>query len=155
MSFIPASLVASMVLALTFGVPQQTLPPISPFDTFGDVKCEDEMARLDNLAVQLQNDPQARAAIMFYGGKTFRGKLPRRGEAAARASRLISYLVERRGIAANRLILMDGGYHNEWQVQLWIVPPGAGLPLREPMVPVNEIKFRKGKASAREYQCEI
>jgi hypothetical protein len=68
---------------------------------------------------------------------------------------LISYLVERRGIGANRLILMDGGYHNEWQAELWIVPPGASLPLRHPTVPAKDIKFRKGKASPREYRCQI
>ena len=92
---------------------------------------------------------------MFYGAKTFKGKLPRRGEAAARASRVSSYLVERRGIAANQLIVIDGGYQKEFQVQLWIVPAGAGLPLRNPTVQMQEIKFRKGKATAREYRCQI
>ncbi|MEK6333885.1 MAG: hypothetical protein AABM67_02990 [Acidobacteriota bacterium] len=148
--------VGPLVFAFAVGVAGWTPPPTSgPFDSFGDINCEDEMAHLDNFAVSLQNWPQARGAIIFYGGKTFRGKLPRLGEAAARAARIQSYLVKRRGIPANQLIVIDGGYHKEFQVQLWIVPPGAGLPLREPTVPTQEIKFRKGKATPREYRCEI
>ena len=34
--------------------------PISKFDEFGDIKCEDEYARLDNFAIQLQREPQAK-----------------------------------------------------------------------------------------------
>ena len=148
--------VGSIVIAFGFSVVGWTPQPASgPFDSFVDINCEDEMAHLDNFAVRLQNEPQARGAIIFYGGKTFRGKLPRRGEAAARAARLLSYLVERRGIGANRLVMLDGGYYQEWYAQLWIVPPGAGLPLRNPTVPIQEIKFRKGNASPREYRCQI
>src|SRR2546430_1318524 len=72
-------------------------PPRSrKFDEFDDVNCEDEAARLDNLAEYLKQEPTAKVAILFFGGKRFRGKLPRRGEAAARAARLKSYLVSRR-----------------------------------------------------------
>src|SRR5712691_8379870 len=71
------------------------------FDAFGDIKCEDEYARLDNFAIQLQNEPTAKGLIIFYGGRSFRGKLPRRGDAAARAARLRPYLVKRRGIPSD------------------------------------------------------
>jgi hypothetical protein len=35
------------------------------FDEFGDIKCEDEMARLDNIAVHLQSAPENNAVIIF------------------------------------------------------------------------------------------
>ena len=156
MNLVAGFVISSMVFALTFGISKRPIQEICPFDTFGDINCEDEMAHLDNFAVQLQNsEPQARGLIMFYGGQTFRGRLPRQGEAGARAARIISYLVDRRGIAANRLVLIDGGYQREWHAVLWIVSPRAGLPLREPTIRLNEIKFRKGKATAREYRCQI
>src|SRR2546421_12041928 len=104
------------------------MSPIRKFDEFGDIKCEDEYARLDNFAIQFQHEPQARGVIIFYGGKTFRGRLPKRGEAEARAARLKPYLVRRRGIPTNRVLVINGGYAPEWPAELWVVPPGASMP---------------------------
>jgi hypothetical protein len=128
---------------------------IRKFDEFGDIKCEDEYARLDNFAIQLQHEPQARGIIIFYGGKTFRGKLPKRGEAEARAARLKPYLVQRRGIPSNQVMVINGGYDEQWRADLWIVPPGASMPSGYTPVSVKEIKFRKGKANPRDYRCRI
>jgi hypothetical protein len=125
------------------------------FDAFGDIKCEDEYARLDNFAIQLQHEPQAKGVISFYGGKTFRGKLPRRGDAAARAARLKPYLVNRRGIPAAQVIVIDGGYAEEWRVELWIIPSGASLPAVQPTIPLKEIRFRKGKPNPRDFRCGV
>jgi hypothetical protein len=131
------------------------MSPIRKFDEFGDIKCEDEYARLDNFAIQLQHEPQARGVIIFYGGKTFRGKLPKRGEAEARAARLKPYLVGRRGIPSNQVIVINGGYAEEWLAQFWVVPSGASMPNSSASVSVNKIKFRKGKANPRDYRCRI
>ena len=146
-----------LVLAvLAFSVTGSTsLAPISKFDEFEDVNCEDEMARLDNFAIQLQNQPSARGLIIFYGGRRFRGRLPKRGEAAARAARMKPYLVQRRGIPTDRVIVIDGGYAEEWHGTLWVVPPGTSMPTPRPTIPAGEIRFRKGKPSARDYQCQI
>jgi hypothetical protein len=125
------------------------------FDKFGDIKCEDEMARLDNFAIQLQHELQARGVIIFYGGKTFRGTLPKRGEAEARAARLKPYLVGRRGIPTKQVIVINGGYAEEWRADLWIVPPGASMPASVTIIPLTEIKFRKGKVNPRDYRCRV
>ena len=127
--------------------------PIRKFDEFGDVNCEDEMARLDNFVLQLQNSPHAKGAIIYYGGKTFRGKLPRRGDAAARAARLKPYLVRRRGLPADRVIIINGGYAEEWHAELWVVY--AGMPTPDPARQFKPIKFRKGKAYPRDFRCQI
>ena len=144
-----------LVLALCpsgLGLPH----PNGPFDEFGDINCEDEMARLDNFAVQLQNEPSARGLIVVYGGRRFRGRLPKRGEADARAARLKTYLVKRRGIPGNHIMVVNWGYLEQWLVQLWIVPHEATIPDRLPgIIPIKEIKFRKGKANPRDYRCGI
>ena len=125
------------------------------FDRFGDVKCEDEYARLDNFAIQLQNEPQAKCVIIFYGGKTFRGRLPKRGEAESRAARLKPYLVRRRGIPSSQIIVINGGYAEEWIAQLWIVPPGASMPTGDSAVQIKNIRFRKGKPNPRDFRCRV
>jgi hypothetical protein len=125
------------------------------FDEFGDLKCEDEMARLDNFAIQLQSEPQFKGVIIFYGGQTFRGRLPKRGEAEARAARLKPYLVERRGIPAARVTVVNGGYRETWQATLWIVPSQFGTPGGYSTVPAEKIKFLKGKVNPRDYRCGI
>ena len=142
--------------ALAFSVTgAASLDSLSKFDEFGDIKCEDEMARLDNLAVTLQNYPASKGVIIFYGGQRFRGRLPKRGEAAARAARIKPYLVQRRGIPKDRVIVIDGGYAEEWRAVIWMVPQGASMPSPQPTIPVEKIKFSKGKADPRDYNCQI
>jgi hypothetical protein len=125
------------------------------FDEFEDVNCEDEMARLDYFAIQLLAEPDKDGVLIFYGGRRSRGRLPKRGEAAARAARLKPYLVQRRGLPAEHITVINGGYADEWHVELWIASRGVGLPNPSPSVPASKIRFRKGKLRARDYRCQI
>ena len=145
----------SLIILIVFVVASVEAAPISKFDEFGDINCEDEMARLDNFAIQLQNTPSAQGYIIFYGGRRFRGRLPRVGEAGARAGRLKPYLVNRRGIPAKQVVVINGGYQESFTVELWIVPAGAEPPEPGSPVPASQIKFRKGKVNKRQFQCNI
>ncbi|HYJ88673.1 MAG TPA: hypothetical protein VEW46_21585 [Pyrinomonadaceae bacterium] len=95
-------------------------PPARKFDEYGDIRFNDEKARLDNFAIQLQNDPGAQGYILAYGNCA--------GAAQARADRAKDYLVNTRGIDAGRLVTIDGGCRADLTVELWIVPPGATAP---------------------------
>jgi len=90
------------------------------FDEYGNIKFNDEKARLDNYAIQLQNQPGAQGYIIAYGSCA--------GEAEARAQRAKDYLVNTRGIDAGRLVTVDGGCRSDLAVELWIVPTGATAP---------------------------
>jgi len=148
--------VGSIVIMLAFCVSGATPSEFArKLDEFGDSNCEDEMARLDNFAVTLESAPANKGVIIFYGGRRFRGRLPKRGEAAARAARLKIYLVQRRGLPADRVILIEGGYAEEWHAELWTVPAGAPMPALSPTIPVENIKFRKGKPKPRDYRCRV
>ena len=125
------------------------------FDEFGDVNCEDEMARLDYFAIQLLAEPDKDGVLIFYGGRRSRGRLPKRGEAAARAARLKPYLVQRRGLPPNRVLVIDGGYSEEWRVELWIAIRGVSLPAPNPSVRANQMQFRKGKVRPSDFRCRI
>src|SRR5262249_29291315 len=93
------------------------------FDEYGDIKFEDEKARLDNFAIQLANIPESSGLIhMSAGQKTFKG------EAAYRLARARSYLVHVRGIDSRRIITVDCGFTQELIASLIIVPPGATVP---------------------------
>jgi len=95
-------------------------PPAVKFDEYGNIKFNDEKARLDNYAIQLQNQPGSQGYIIAYGSCE--------GEAQARADRAKDYLVNTRGIDAGRLVTIDGGCMSELKVELWIVPTGATAP---------------------------
>jgi hypothetical protein len=128
---------------------------VRKFDEFGDIKCEDEYARLDNFVLALRNEPNARGVIIFYGGRMFRSRLPRRNDAAARAARIKPYLVKMRGIPDSRIIVVNGGYDQEWKAELWIMSPAGSIPKPSPTLDANEIKFRKGRVSPRAFRCGI
>ena len=90
------------------------------FDEYGNIRFNDEKARLDNFAIQLQNEPTATGTIIVYGSCN--------GEAQQRGDRAKDYLVNTRGIEAGRITVVDGGCRSELTVQLWIVPSGAEAP---------------------------
>ena len=99
------------------------------FDEFGSLNCEDEAARLDNLAITLQDDPALQAHVVIYGSRV--GYL---NEALARAARMTSYLVQTRGIEAGRVLTVDGGYRHELSGELWLSLRGTAAPTTRPTV---------------------
>jgi len=104
-------------------------------DEYGNIRFNDEKARLDNFAIELQNDPTAQGYIIAYGGR--RG---RAGEAQRRADRAKDYLVNTRGIDASRIVTVDGGFREDLTVELWIVPSGATAPQATATVDPSEVQ---------------
>jgi hypothetical protein len=97
------------------------VPPAVKFDEYGNIRFNDEKARLDNYAIQLQNQPGSQGYIVAYGSCA--------GEAEARANRAKDYLVNTRGVDASRLMTVDGGCRSDLTVELWVVPTGATPPV--------------------------
>ena len=109
-----------------------------PFDQYGDIRFEDEKARLDNFAIQLFNYKGATGYILAYAGKqTYQG------EAAERLLRAKNYLVKVREMDPARIITIDGGYQQEFSVSLIIAPPGAAAPSAMPGLSPAEIERTK------------
>jgi len=92
-------------------------------DFYPPLKRDDEKARLDNFAIQLQNDPSAKGYIIVYGAPGTKS-----GEKQKRIKFDVDYLVATRGIDSTRLVTLEGGMRDQLTTELWIVPLGADPP---------------------------
>jgi hypothetical protein len=113
------------------------------FDECNNCTFDDQKARLDNLAVELQNDPTTRGYILAYGGR-----MSPIGQVEKLMSRAREYLVTQRGIDASRLVVVNGGFREEDSVELWIVPSGAAAPQPTPTVQAGEVNPAKSPSQA-------
>lgn len=104
-------------------------------DEYGDIAVGSEKARLDNFAIELQNDPTSRGYLICYGGRR-----DARHAARRRCDRAKNFLAVSRGVEPRRLVALDGGYRESPTVEAWIVPSGAAPPKPAPTV------FPRGRA---------
>jgi hypothetical protein len=114
------------------------LPNITPpkrFDEFPSVAHDDDKARFDNLAIELQNSPGSTGYIIAYAGRNSRA-----GEAERMAARAVEYLTTTRGISRDRVITINGGYRDVNSFEMWLVPQGASPPTPTPTVTPDQIR---------------
>ncbi|HEV7472976.1 MAG TPA: hypothetical protein VGN90_02935 [Pyrinomonadaceae bacterium] len=116
--FLPASISLLFFGSLAFA--QADDLRASKFDEFDDIYASDLIARLDNLAIQLQNAPDTKAFLVVYRA---RRDLP--GLSNRYAQRMKSYLIRSRGISPEQVVTVDGGVASSLVQELWIVPPGT------------------------------
>jgi hypothetical protein len=107
------------------------------FDEFHGLNWEDAMARLDNFALDLRNNPSSVGIVLVYGGQD-----RRRGEARAWSSCIRDYLEKRRGIEANRIVVVKGGYMHRLKAELWKGPDRTNIPKPAPEIKPTDVKFR-------------
>jgi hypothetical protein len=112
---------------------QEPCPPDNPcggiprFAEYGDIRESDERAVLDHLAKQLRMSPDEIAYVMVYAGQE-----ACINEAKLRTIRIKNYLVKKHAIAADRIILKDGGFLADLSTQLWLLPRTRSLPEPSP-----------------------
>ena len=98
-------------------------PNPTKFDEIGEIQRNDEKARLDVFAIELQNSPGAQGYVIAYGGRNRRF-----GSGQQRGDRAKEYLTHTRGIDASRVVVLEGPQRATGTMELWIVPPGATPP---------------------------
>jgi hypothetical protein len=96
------------------------------FDEFGDIRASDLIARLDNFAVTLANEPNAKGFLVVY---RTRRDLP--GMSNRYAHRMRSYLVDTRRLSSERIVIVDGGVAPCLSQELWIAPPSSAPKARD------------------------
>jgi hypothetical protein len=122
---------------------------IEIFDFYGHISWEDEKARLDNFANELQRDPKLVGYIIVYAGRHSCV-----GEAQNHARRAQDYLVKTRHIRQNQLRAIDGGFQEEFRVilQPWLSSIGKFAPsptLKPSDVIVSDCKSKSAKRRKR------
>jgi len=115
--------------------PEHHENPSRQFDVCHTCSFDDQKARLDNLAVELQNDPTTTTYVIAYGGRT-----SRIGQAGLLGTRARDYLVRQRGIDQSRIVVLHGGFREEDSVELWMVPRGAIPPQPTPTVQAGDVR---------------
>lgn len=93
------------------------------FDEYYDIARNDEKARLDNYAIQLQGEPGSQAYIIVYPSRRAKPN-----DAQTRAQRIVDYLVNSRGIDSSRVVTTIGQSREDWLFELWVVPEGVAPP---------------------------
>jgi hypothetical protein len=119
-------------------------------DEFSGAGWESAMAHLDSFVVELQNNPNEVGVVMVYGGNH-----RRRGEAKAWSACIKDYLTKRRGIPANRLIMIDGGYRQTLTVELWRTADRKFLPSPSAQIKLKSVRFTKGKIGPWRKMCAL
>jgi hypothetical protein len=107
------------------------------FDEYADLKFNDEKARLDNFAIQLQQEPGTQGYYVIFGSCE--------GEADQRSARAVDYLVNNRGIDRSRITVVNGGCRETLTVELWLRPTGATEPTPSNSATVNPCPECKAK----------
>jgi hypothetical protein len=107
----------------TFATEPEALQGKKLFDSFKSLSSNDEKARLDHFAIELQTNPNTTGYIIVYGRRN------RPGEAKKRADRAKQYLLYYRRMGRERLVSLDHCFRTQLEVELWIVPRGAAPPV--------------------------
>ncbi|HYN86113.1 MAG TPA: hypothetical protein VER32_12770 [Pyrinomonadaceae bacterium] len=146
------SCLVALLVASAAGAAQTESPPDgrarlheNALDRYGDIPCEDLLARLDHLAIRLTNEPDAEAHLIVYGGRL---GAERRVRAHIEFTR--DYLMTQRGIAARRVRVEYGGRREEFTVEPYVVPKGATPPGPLPTIGEDDaatraVKFDEGR----------
>jgi len=130
------------------------------FDEFGNIPCDEYLARMDAAIVEAGNNPGGRVYVFVYEGKERRAVykrkggyqtvLPTRGSAKSRIESVRKYL-KRRNFDPNRFVYINGGFRENFAVEIWSVPAGAEPPKASPTL--GKMQYRKGKPARFCIEC--
>jgi hypothetical protein len=96
-------------------------------DEFPTTTFDDDKFHFDNCVVALRNRPDAKLYINVYQGTDRTSR--RRLTADLVRRRTLDYLVRARGVDPQRIQILMRGTRPRTMVEIWIVPPGAELPV--------------------------
>lgn len=114
-------------------------PSAQKIDEFGNTNADDEEAYLDILAEALGKSTDSRGYIIGYTEQRFPP-----GNFLRRLYGYRDYLVDKRGIDPNRIVVIKGGNKNKLIIELWLASKGALAPKPDSeykIIPILPLKF--------------
>lgn len=140
-------------------------------DEFGIIPCGHFNALIYSAYAAIKEAPEAKLHVIYYGegraqtGSTLNGKTkrpekklfyPHRLDALNRAKEVPLNLRLAHNLAEDKVVLIDGGFREDFELEIWLVPKDSAPPRPTPTVDEKDVKFRKGKphpprACARAY----
>lgn len=113
------------------------LPLPLKVDGFSRVSYDQLTGRLDQIVWALQSEPKTEAYIIAYNGKG-----DRRNLAAAQLIRMSNYLVKIRELPSDRIKVLEGGFRENFTVEVWLIEKGKTLPVPTSTVNVKAVKLK-------------
>jgi len=145
----------TLCIVPAIAVPQEPSkqPPVimepDRFDQWGDLRPNDENARLNKIAIQAKEWHLSIIHLVIHAGE-----IACAGEARARGMRARNYLM-RRGIPPERIVWTDAGWSKEVKVQVWIWPPELGKPKIDPGINIKRSAVKLEKNCRVKYRGPI
>jgi len=153
-----------LLLSFVFSVSAQN-KEARKIDEFAIIPCGDFMARMDSIFAELQNSPDSKIYVVYYGGRyrkenvwnkkiknfnKLKLKYSHREDGLNWAKSIPIYLTTQtyyptttRNLLKDKIILINGGFQENTEVEIWIVPKDAESPIPTPTIAEKDIKFRK------------
>lgn len=119
---------------------------------FRHLSCRDELVRVDNYSFQLAKLKDVLAVVVMYAGRDD----TMRGEVAAHLLSVRDRLVKNKSTDATSIVLIDGGFREEQEVELFITPSfarGAAHYLAVPTLKPEEGRLKKSVFTRDVYPC--
>lgn len=132
--------------------------------------CGDFMGRMDSLLAEWMGNRSDRIAVIYYGHR-YRKNIrhgkerneeatvlsrPHRYDGRNYARSVPLYLLSRFRSAWSEpsseaeslersIVLLDGGYRENIEIEIWLIPRNGEMPKPTPTIPEGDIKFRRDK----------
>lgn len=114
-------------------------------DQVGNLTGEDRSARFDNLFTEISNNPGSIAyVVLFCGRKCQYGEI----EAHIRG---IEVKIGLRKVDRSKLVLVNGGFREKFDTELWLVENSSATPEIKPTVNIRYVTFAGTTRRTLEY----
>lgn len=107
-----------------------------PYDHFARKTDTEMFAHLDNFAFQLAAVRMSEAYIIAYAGR-----ISKKDEAVLMAEQARQYLINKRNIPPERVISIVGGFRENAEIELYLVPHTMPPPTPTPTLSPSEVKI--------------